>query len=220
MKDLLRVDGNKTELLLLAQHVTRIKTKEGATTRATLEGNVLCSVDLTNLVPCSHEEGNSRLCSYMWLMVLLLRQDTGKCVLDIAHYNNIKPNELYTCPCFFGYFGLYFMHLEGATFFRRGGGGDARKKLGSHRSHTQKLREHLKTSSSCKMGSVTKQCQPWNDLWCFSFIEQVTSQRSMIVENILFTRKSRILENLPPTKAALQQHVKGVTFQASARPRH
>ena len=30
----------------------------------------------------------------------------------------------------------------------------------------------------------------------------------------LFTRKSRILENLPPTKAAPQQHVKHGTFQA------
>ena len=30
----------------------------------------------------------------------------------------------------------------------------------------------------------------------------------------LFTRKSRILDNLPPTKAALQQHVKRGTYQA------
>ena len=76
--------------------MTIITTKEGATAYATLKGNVLCSVvnaDLTNLVPCSHEEADPRLCSYMWLIVL--RQDTRKRVLDIAHYNNIKPNELW-----------------------------------------------------------------------------------------------------------------------------
>ena len=34
----------------------------------------------------------------------------------------------------------------------------------------------------------------------------------------LFTRKSRILENLPPTKAALQQHVERATYQAICWP--
>ena len=64
-KDFLRVDDNKTELLrFLSQQVTRITTKEGAAIYATLKGNVLCSVDnadLTNLVPCSHEEAATRL---------------------------------------------------------------------------------------------------------------------------------------------------------------
>ena len=64
-KDFLRVDDNKTELFrFLAQQVTRITTKEGAAIYATLKGNVLCSVvnvDLTNLVPCSHEEADTRL---------------------------------------------------------------------------------------------------------------------------------------------------------------
>ena len=45
-------------------------------------------------------------------------------------------------------------------------------------------------------------------------IEQVTPERSMIAENIMFTRKFRILENLPLTKAALQQHIKRATYQA------
>ena len=56
-KDFPRVDDNKTELFrFLAQQVTSITTKEGAAIYATLEGNVLCSVDnadMTNLFPCS-----------------------------------------------------------------------------------------------------------------------------------------------------------------------
>ena len=62
-------------------------------------------------------------------------------------------------------------------------GEEARKQLGSHGSRTQKLRAHLETSCSCKMGSVNIPCQPYNGLWCLCMIEQMTSQWSMIVGN-------------------------------------
>ena len=56
--------GPNITVPILAQQVTIITTKEGAAIYATLEGNVLCSInnaDLTNLVPCSHEEADTRL---------------------------------------------------------------------------------------------------------------------------------------------------------------
>ena len=105
------------------------------------------------------------------------------------------------------------MPSQTTTFFRHSGG-EARKQLGSHGSHTQKLPAHLKTSCSCKMGSVTIPCQPYDGLWCFCTIEQVTITIVNDCRKQLFTRKSRILENLPPTKAALQQHVKRANYQA------
>ena len=99
--------------------MTRITTKEGAAIYATLEGNVLFSVDnadLTNLVPCSHEEADTRL------------------LLHVA--GAVKAGYRKAC---------FVIRVE---------------RLGSHGSRTQKLRAHLETSCSCKMGSVTIPCQP------------------------------------------------------------
>ena len=83
----------------------RISTKEGAAIYATLEGNVLCSVvnaNLTNLVPCSHEEAYTRLLSHVadgvkagYMKVCVRTVDTDVVILAIAHYNNIKPDELW-----------------------------------------------------------------------------------------------------------------------------
>ena len=64
-KNFLRVDDDKTELFrFLTQQVTIITTMEGAAIYATFARSVLCSVDnadLTNLVPCSQEEADTRL---------------------------------------------------------------------------------------------------------------------------------------------------------------
>ena len=105
--------------------------------------------------------------------------DTDVVILAIAYYNNIKPNGLWMAFDTGSHFRhipvleltssldsmicspyMYFMHSDGATLFRHPGRGEGggRKQLGSHVSRTQKLRPHLKTSCSCKMGSVTKPC--------------------------------------------------------------
>ena len=108
--------------------------------------------------------------------------DIDVAIMVIVHYNNIKPNELWMV---FGagshsrYIPVHeltvsldsrmcsnlrvfhaFRGCDIVSSFALGGGGEARKQLGSHGSRTQKLRTHLKTSSSCKMGSMTKPCQP------------------------------------------------------------
>ena len=79
--------------------------KGGAAIYATLERNALCSVDyadMTNLVPCSHEEADTRLLLHVadadkagYKKVCVPTVDTDVVVLAVAHYNNKKPDELW-----------------------------------------------------------------------------------------------------------------------------
>ena len=100
------MDDNKTELFrFLAQQVTRITTKEGAGIYASVEGNVLCSVvnaDLTNLVSCSHDEADALLLLHLsdavkagYKKMCDRTVDADVVIMAIAHYNNIKPDELW-----------------------------------------------------------------------------------------------------------------------------
>ena len=60
----LRVDDNKTELFeFLAQHVTCLTVDEGEAMHATFAQDDLrstCQVELSNLIPCSQEEADTR----------------------------------------------------------------------------------------------------------------------------------------------------------------
>ena len=63
-KDSLRVDDNKTELFSFLSHQVTLLQTEGKAVYATDGHDVLCSmaqIDLTGLVPCSHEEADTRL---------------------------------------------------------------------------------------------------------------------------------------------------------------
>ena len=63
-KDFLRVDDNKTELFSFLSHQVTLLQTEGKAVYATDRHDVLCSmaqIDLTGLVPCSHEEADTRL---------------------------------------------------------------------------------------------------------------------------------------------------------------
>ena len=59
------MNDNKTELFkFLSQQVVKVSTDDGKSIYATDGGKVLCSLadaDLSNLVPCSHEEADTRL---------------------------------------------------------------------------------------------------------------------------------------------------------------
>ena len=62
--DFLRVDENKSELLRFLLQVTSLSTEEGKSIYATHGSDVLSSIvdaDMTSLVPCSHEEADTRL---------------------------------------------------------------------------------------------------------------------------------------------------------------
>ena len=113
--------------------------------------------------------------------------------MAIAHYNNIKPNELWMA---FGIESHYryihvpvhqlttsldsrmcsiFLHaFRGCAIVLSFWGKGVGNKTACSR--TLKLQAHLKAHCSCKMRSVTKPCQPYYGLWYCSMIKQGTKQ--------------------------------------------
>ena len=95
------MNDNKTELFSFLSHQVTLLETEGKAVYATDCHDVLCSmaqIDLTGLVPCSHEEADIRLflhvaCAvkkgYMKLLVRTI--DTDIVVVAITTLNRTKP---------------------------------------------------------------------------------------------------------------------------------
>ena len=186
-------------------------TEEGKVIFATGEERVLCSIadaDVSKLVPCSHEEADTRLLLHVadavqgeCRKVCVRTVDTDVVVLAITHFDRIKPDELWVALGAGSHFRYIPVHELAASMDQRmcatlhvfhaftgcdtvsSFGGEARRQPGTHGRVTPKLLKHSKTSYSCKVTSVTQPCQSWNGLWGYYMIAQVTSQRSMKQEN-------------------------------------
>ena len=124
-KDFLRVDENKTELFnFLSRQVSLLQIK-GREVYATDGPNVNCSfhqADLAGLVPCSHEESDTRLFLHMADAVkkghkrLLLRTvDTDVVVIAIATLSKIEPDELWVAFGTGGNFRVIAIHEVAAA---------------------------------------------------------------------------------------------------------
>ncbi len=105
-KDFLRVDENKLELFsFLSQQVTNLPTEEGKCIYTTHGSDVLSSMvdaDLTSLVPCSHEEEDTRLLLHVadavqkgFRKVCVRTVDTDVMVLAVSMFHRISPEELW-----------------------------------------------------------------------------------------------------------------------------
>ena len=104
-KDFLRVDDNKTELFSFLSHQVTLLETDGKAVYATDGHYVLCSmaqIDLTGLVPCSHEEADIRLFLHVadvvkkgYMKLLVRTIDTDIVVVAIATLNRTKPDELW-----------------------------------------------------------------------------------------------------------------------------
>ena len=96
------MDDNKTELFSFLSHQVTLLQREGKAVYATDGHDVLCSMaqmDLTGLVPCSHEEADTRLFlhvadavkkGYKKLQVRTVNTDVV--VVAIATLNRTKPD--------------------------------------------------------------------------------------------------------------------------------
>ena len=124
-KDLLRVDDNKTQLFSLLSHQVTILQREGKAVYATDGHDALCSIaqiDLTGLVPCSHEEDDTRLFGHVadavkkgYRKLLVRTVDTDVVVVAIATLNRTKPDELWVAFGTGGYFRFIPFHKVAAA---------------------------------------------------------------------------------------------------------
>ena len=101
-KDFLHVDDNKTYLFSHLSHKVTLLQREGKAVYATDGHDVLCAmpqIDLTGLVPCSHEEADIRLFLHVadavkkgYRKLLVRTVDTDVIVVAIATLNRTKPD--------------------------------------------------------------------------------------------------------------------------------
>ena len=164
-KDFLRVDDNKTELFSFLSHQVTLLQTEGKAVYATDGHHMLCSmtqIDLTGLVPCSHEEADTCLFLHVadavkngYRKLLVRTVDTEVVVVAIATLNRTKPDELWVAFGTGGHFPFIPIHEVAAA-------------VGPRKSATLALFHALKgcdTVSSCcryrkedRMGSL--ECLP------------------------------------------------------------
>ena len=106
MTSYMYIDVNKTELFqFLSEQVVRLVTEAGKCIYATNGSNVLCSLadpDLSNLVPCSHEEADTHLFLHVadavrkgCRKVSVQTVETDVIVIAIAMFRKINLNELW-----------------------------------------------------------------------------------------------------------------------------
>ena len=124
-KEFLRVDDNKTELFSFLSHQVTILQTEGKAVYATDGHDMLCSmaqIDLTGLVPCSHEEADTRLLLHVadavkkcYRKLLVRTGDTDVVVVAIATLNRTKHDELWVAFGTGGHFRFIPIHEVAAA---------------------------------------------------------------------------------------------------------
>ena len=205
--------------------------------------NVLCSptdLDLTNLAPCSQEEGDTRLLLHVsdavqkgCKKIAIRTVDTDVVVLAMATFDQIQPDELWVSFGTGSNFRYIAVHELVATL-------SPRQCLSLPVFHA--ITGCDTVSAFAGRGEKTA-WETWQvfpevtdaflNLLCMAddigeesmvllerFVILMYDRTSDIIEvnearKYLFTQKSRSIENIPPTQAALTQHIKCASYQAN-----
>ena len=235
--EFLRVDENKTELFkFLSQQMIQLPIEEGKEIYTTDEMGVLSTIpdaDMANLAPCSHEEADTRLFLHAahavqkgYRKLCIRTGDTDVVVLAIAMFSQINPDELWlafgtgsnfcyiaihsvvggmdprTCialPVFHAFTGC-----DTISAFGRRGKKTAWKTWEVFPEVTEAFEHLLLMEHDISEASLSL---------LERFVVLLYDHTSDLGEvddarKVLFTQKSRSLENIPPTQAALKQHIR------------
>ena len=243
-KDFLRADENKTELFsFLSQQVAILSPKDGKEIYATCGRNVLCSpaqCDLSNLTPCSHEEADTRLLLHVSdavqkgaKKVMIRTVDTDVLVIAVAGFMKINPDEMWIAlgtGASFRYIAVHKLasNLDPRTcatlpFFHAFTGCDTVSSFAGRGKKTswdtwKTLPEVTEAFHEIQQMSGDVSELSLSRVERFVVLMYDRTSDTMEVNEArkqLFTQKSRTLENIPPTKAALMQHIKRAAYQAN-----
>ena len=235
----LRVDANKVELFsFLANHIAHMEMEKQVITTDGEDVNCCLPCDTSGLSPCNHEEADTRLMVHVadaacvgYQKVLVRTVDTDVVVLAIATTSKIDIQELWIAfgtgqhlryipvheiaaalgpdrsealPMFHAYTGC-----DTVSSFATKGKKSAWDTWRSHENVTATL-----LSLSRGPAEVTDE-----DIAMLERFTILLYDRTSSLENIddarqeLFTKKGWPMEAIPPTKAALEEHVKRTAYQ-------
>ena len=243
-KDFLRCDENKTNLFaFLPRRVVHLPLAEGKELYATDGSGVLCSPAesyLACLAPCSQEEADTRLLLHVadavqkgCKKVTIRMVDTDVVVLAVASFSKIAADELWVAfgvGSSFHYIAVHeivatmnptkcltlpvlhaFTGCDTVSAFAGRGKKTAWETWKSFPEVSGAFNELLCMPSEVSEGSMFL-------LERFVVLMYDRTSESMEVNDArkqLFTQKSRSLEIIPPTQAALKQHIKCTCYQAN-----
>ncbi|CAB3998852.1 Hypothetical predicted protein [Paramuricea clavata] len=242
-KNFLRVDQNKTELFtFLSQKVVHIPLADGKELYASDGSGVLCSPaesNLARLAPCSQEEADTRLLLHVadavqkgCTKITIRTVDTEVVVLAVASFSKIGPDELWiafgagssfryiaiheivstvspseclTLPVFHAYTGC-----DTVSTFAGRGKKTAWQTLKSFPDVIYAFSELL-----CMPNEISEKALLLLERYVVLMYDRTSESTNVNdARKQLFTQKSRTLENIPPTQAALKQHIKRTRYQA------
>ena len=240
----LRVDDNKTELFsLVAQQAVTLPIEDGKELYSTCGDRVLTSAnrsDLRSLEACNHEEADTRLlvhvldaCSSGHRRLLIKTNDADVVVLAVSVAENLPADELWIS---YGT-GKHLRHLAAQEITKKIGqqkakalplfhaitGCDTVSFFGGKGKKTAwnvwKVYPAL-TNFLCRLMLMPEKVEDNCMAVIERFVVLLYDRKSAIVEvnqarKDLFSKKARNLENIPPTRAALEQHTMRAVFQGA-----
>ena len=238
--DFLRVDENKTELFkFLSSELIKKPCPEGKIIIATDEASVLSSsqdVTLDTISPCIQEEADTRVILHVkdaiekgYSRVMIKTVDTDIVVIAISFFSRLQPEEFWVAfgtgnnhrfiaiheianslspsmcsalPMFHAMTGC-----DTVSFFYRRGKSKAWETWAAYPDVTEAF-QMMTEDVSDEMFSLIERF--------VVLMYESTSNMYKVnqARKELFTKKSRSLENIPPTQAALKQHVLRAQLQA------
>jgi hypothetical protein len=241
-KDFLRVDENKTELFSFLSGQIILAEIEDKEVYATEGQHVLCSFDrpdMSDLEPCSHEEADTRLLLHAadavkegYKKLLVRTVDTDVVVVAVATLSSIHPDELWlafgTGPNF-RYIPVHpiasslgprksvclpiFHALTGCdTVSSMAGIG--KKTAWSTWNAYPDVTEAFEELAHMPGDISSKSMESLERFVVLLYSRTSELNRVKDARKTLFARKSRLLENIPPTQAALRQHIKRACYQS------
>ena len=242
-KDFLHVDENKTQLFkYLSLQVMSLSPTKGKVIYATIGEDVLSTdtdADVENLAPCSQEEADTRLllhaadavqkgCSNICIRTV----DTDVVVLAIAKFAQVNPNKLWLAfgsKTNFRYIPIHEIVLtlspsicKTLPVFHAFTGCDTTSSFAGRGKktawNTWRVFPDVTQAFQCLLLMEDDINQSTMSL-LERFVVLIYNRTSDLVSvndarRWLFTQKARLLENIPPTQAALKQHIKRTCYQA------
>ena len=240
----MRLDDNKSELFhYLSQQCVTIECADNKQVVSTLSETVLTSLqtqDISAISPCNHEKADTRLvlhaqdaCNHGYHKLIIRTVDSDVLVIAVALCHYIKPQELWIA------FGtgqnlryqsvhsisqsLGLLRSKSLLAFHSITGCDQTSAFANRGKKTawavleicEAVTPAFHTLSYVPTQQIVEDIMPQIERFVVLLYDK-TSECSTVNEarKDLFTRKGRSIESIPPTSAALLQHVKRSAYQA------